>query len=585
MLLQPASASIISANSADFGSYAFPTVKKMPSGLDYAIGGNYFMRIGGIKHARPLLGVTPPKVSVGCGGLSFRGMFLAFLGLDDLSTMLSDAGTTVAWGIMLGLVESLPSISQTLEQIQAFVRRIQNLISRACQTGIQIGSQYKNVGMAGAINRGIGNFNALDAKMADKLKKWNSDLGEAFSDIITSGDVTDTVKGNMLAEPLISAMAPGFGIWGRFIYGYMNRYDVGYAVMANAFAATGTADISETIGNIELKLYDKLDLPYNITTGNPSYFRLHAALIMLLQSYGMKDVNVLNHKLTPAFVKVLGQYIDAVRNGDKDKGKEAETLRQRLFGPAGDKSSTIQHYLVRGLPSQTPADLANFFKHGDPNAKFFAPNFTLLTTKDSGGNSMATLIMPTTASVELGTGSGSEWYDLIRSFGDIRGVAAAQVECLTMDTNTTTSVDINGTVYQCDQLPPVFLGSARKMLRVYAQSTTSDQIKIKEAVTLHNEMLMLYAIANGLEGINALVFADYSKAPEGNDGKRFVNTTATDGDDEQLVSKSIKESVAVLREKIADLQKEIEATGIPDFEDYINKLDQRNKQRSLRDIY
>ena len=577
-----ANANITNINEANFGQYAFPTVKRLPGGMGYAVGGNYFMRLGSVGGTKPIISITPPDIRMGCGGLSIRGMFMSFLGLDELSTMLSDSGTTVAWGLMLGLVESLPSISQTLEQVQTFVRNIQKLLANSCQTAKILAQRWQHKPVIGAINDGIGSINTADHSLAEKIKKWNNSMMNTFAGLLKDGDVTDEKKGGMISQLIANDFATAFGTWGAYLYAFMNRYNIKYSKMGDVLAAGGGGQsVTTQVGNYTFETHPSAPLPFSIPEGNQDRWRLQTSVLSLLQSFGVPDTYVLQSDKLGVLQTALSEYAEAAKNGDDARAKKGVSLRNRLFGSsAKEGEAVVQPILIRSAAKQGSNDLLQFLEAGDVNGdlNFIVPSFAVLNIK-AGGQEIATLIAPTDVSMPA-TGQQEA---MMKSFGNIRAIARAQVECLTNDQNDSVTVESN--TYQCGDLPPVFIGSARKLLRIYAQSLPSEREKIKEAVISRNEILMRDAVLNAFAQVRSLIFAAHSRVPSNADGDRYINTNKTSTKAEKTMYDVLSKAVDKLKKLNRERRENLKTTGIDNFDDYMDRLDRQNKQRGLKDVY
>jgi hypothetical protein len=124
--------------------------------------GGYYFRFNNANSVQPLWAFSPPEIEAGCNGFNLKGMFVSLLGLDQFGAMLQNAGTTLAWGVAVGLIYSLPGISSVFKQLNAWAKDIQKLLSMSCQSGIAIGR---------AIGENIPGYNkeATDKYIMDKL--------------------------------------------------------------------------------------------------------------------------------------------------------------------------------------------------------------------------------------------------------------------------------------------------------------------------------------------------------------------------------------------------------------------------------
>jgi len=89
----------------------------------------------------PVFAVSPPSIEAGCNGINIKGMFVSLLGLDQLGAMLQNAGASLAWGVAIGLIYSLPGVASAFKMINQWAKDLQKLLGNACQSGIAIG-QY-----------------------------------------------------------------------------------------------------------------------------------------------------------------------------------------------------------------------------------------------------------------------------------------------------------------------------------------------------------------------------------------------------------------------------------------------------------
>jgi len=111
----------------------------------------------------------PPGIKAGCGGISLDGGFTAFLSLDEIGKQLETAIASVGMGVIVVLVQTLPSIGKAFEDIQKLVRKIQSMLQNACQLTVAALSKNDTLasakkGMQEDVDDFLGN-NALSKKM------------------------------------------------------------------------------------------------------------------------------------------------------------------------------------------------------------------------------------------------------------------------------------------------------------------------------------------------------------------------------------------------------------------------------------
>lgn len=120
-------------------------------------GTSIYFRFGpSFEIPEPIFNFSAPKMSIGCGGLSIKGMFANIIGLDRFEVMLKNAGASFAWGIVVGLVYSLPGIGTAFRMLNEFASKLQQLLGNACESGMALGAAIgKSAGpsLTGAIEK------------------------------------------------------------------------------------------------------------------------------------------------------------------------------------------------------------------------------------------------------------------------------------------------------------------------------------------------------------------------------------------------------------------------------------------------
>jgi hypothetical protein len=128
-----------------------------------------------IKRKRPNFrlwwNVKAPKISANCSEIKLEGMFGTLINLDDMKTQLQDSGKSVAWGIMVGLIYSLPGLSSVFNKINEWARKLQSLMSQGCNAGIQIGKALGDKGMKSITGKTGPEWDKANAESMAKIEK------------------------------------------------------------------------------------------------------------------------------------------------------------------------------------------------------------------------------------------------------------------------------------------------------------------------------------------------------------------------------------------------------------------------------
>ena len=101
-------------------------------------GGSMSMRID--TSTPPVMTYQPPSLRVSCSGMDFNAGLISILNLDMIQDLLEQGGTSLAWGLLIGLAYSLPTVSNVFEKIQKYTRWMQQLQGNACQIGKNLGA-------------------------------------------------------------------------------------------------------------------------------------------------------------------------------------------------------------------------------------------------------------------------------------------------------------------------------------------------------------------------------------------------------------------------------------------------------------
>lgn len=179
--------------------------------------GSFYFRFNNNATPEPLWNFSPPSIEAGCNGLNIKGMFVSLLGLDQFGSMLQNAGTTLAWGVAVGLIYSLPGVAAVFKMINTWAKQIQSLLAQACNSGIaigqaigaQIGEGYKDSEIDKTISGILPSdetMTAMQNGLSGKMKvmgldgltaSWDS--GFSFDG---SSELTDAAKKDVLVAPL-----------------------------------------------------------------------------------------------------------------------------------------------------------------------------------------------------------------------------------------------------------------------------------------------------------------------------------------------------------------------------------------------
>lgn len=155
-------------------------------------GGSMSMRID--QTTPPVMTFQPPSLRVSCSGMDFNAGLISILNLDMIQQILEQGGTSLAWGLLVGLAYSLPTVSNVLEKIQKYTRWMQQLQGNMCEIGKNIGS---------SLGESIGESFQQDKKAEDVAKGAAGTMVEAMKDIWNNPDqFAKSTRGNLVYDAL-----------------------------------------------------------------------------------------------------------------------------------------------------------------------------------------------------------------------------------------------------------------------------------------------------------------------------------------------------------------------------------------------
>jgi len=300
-----------------------------PTGGKYFYGGNIEIRFKNPGTTYPLwFNAQPPEYQVGCNGLSIKGGFLSLLGLNDIKDQLSNAGSQFAWGIMVGLVYSMPGISDVFMKLQKWARTIQNLLQNSCKIGMSISRNSK---MGKAAKEVFDNIN----DSFEDLKDATGNIDAAFKEIDKFVDekLGKDKKPSSMASSIVPIGDNSLGI--SLFASYFGEYMPPAGDMKRYV-------FSGTISNIFNKKFDKLNL---IVTDETNFER--KVLFYKLASLIYGDLRANN--------EVMGVLKNLFSNGQIDTEKAKSYLKSIISGGVKKLNDVAPIYTP---PKITPEDAA-----------------------------------------------------------------------------------------------------------------------------------------------------------------------------------------------------------------------------------
>ncbi len=138
-----------------------------------------------------------PEIQASCSGLSFKGMFGTIVNWNEIQQQLEEAGSSFAWGVLVGIIYSLPGIGEIFSKLDAWAKKIQAMLADACNGGINAG-------------RSLGE--GAKSYANDKVNSWFADDTARAKEVgKDAGNYSDKLTGILDCDPKITKeMGTGF---------------------------------------------------------------------------------------------------------------------------------------------------------------------------------------------------------------------------------------------------------------------------------------------------------------------------------------------------------------------------------------
>ena len=475
-------------SAADYGDYGIGNVGKKlyESGdsIGYQMFGNYNFKVNQ-QRSIPLWNIQPPEASVGCGGLSFKGGFMSLINIDQLGDQLRDAGAALAWGILLGLVTSLPSIKEVFDTINKWARMIQDLLANACNVGKKLGNTIKEQGVNSFLNSAAESATTAASSTKEYFNNAQN-TGSDFMDTITNGlasanawassPMTPDEKKDSMSS-MINALIPGRAgmLMADAVTGAINTYNIKPEdLFSNGVIIT---DDNYMVGPLG---YPK---PVN-DLRDYNFKMLTAFIIAAYQADGAASkgitssgISVLNN-----FAALLKQIKDGSLPQESGKEKLKEIIKNNKHVTASKQyaldyngvnlTTAIVDWAKCGM--RDTDDCANsqaeaLFEIGLPQFYMIKQDFVATKPK-----SIKVVEIADKDAASANTIGDTLWGSYVISTGDFKQIAEKQLACVTRKNIPA------GTT--CSSLPPITGKDLKDWIYIYSQSSQADQYKVEEAL-------------------------------------------------------------------------------------------------------
>lgn len=107
---------------------------------EYFVGGRFTFRPR--LNQEPIIGFSPPRLAMSCSGIDASLGGLSYINLSRMVDKLKNMSSAMAYGFLIGLAYTVPSLKGVLDTIEQAVNMINSISKNACQAGQAIGQSF-----------------------------------------------------------------------------------------------------------------------------------------------------------------------------------------------------------------------------------------------------------------------------------------------------------------------------------------------------------------------------------------------------------------------------------------------------------
>ncbi|WP_418181407.1 conjugal transfer protein TraH (plasmid) [Aliarcobacter lanthieri] len=160
------------------------------SGGTYLHGGAIEVRFKSSGSYPPIFQLGAPSLRASCRGISFDAGYAMFMNLERLGQQLSQAGTSLAYGVLIGLVYTMPGVEQAFTKLNEWSQWLQSFLADSCNIGTNIGKKLGGE-MWGEANKKVTEITSNIPSPSEFLEK-NTEFKDILKWVYDSG--TDRQK-------------------------------------------------------------------------------------------------------------------------------------------------------------------------------------------------------------------------------------------------------------------------------------------------------------------------------------------------------------------------------------------------------
>jgi len=516
--------------------------------------GSMSIRFNSASALRPIVTFTPPSIEVGCNGIDLKGMFMSLLGLSQLKDMLFDAGASLAWGIAIGLIYTLPGVASAFKWINAWAKKIQALLADACNAGTLIG---QDIGRNAGINKigFVDTFNKFMTELGpddypEKKQEGRSALLEAFG-YKTGGD---KMPKDEKQDAIVSLLRSVFESDASMMGGLMHTIAVerGADKVSSAFGGgAGGKAVSEAHGPLNSSTVSSLaGSGSNLTNISKTKMGLFAYVLiynyvgdLAINPSTMDSLKVLYDGANTSLNKQGAADLENIKNTN---GRMLSFVHGVSAGSAKSSGEALGKFIWYGTGGNNGSGPSGAYTVSPTVAanrvnskKLIAPEITIYTIKDKSSSSKSSIIP--VLKKELNSRNSGSYYDSGSSYKGTLMNSRCIVDWLVQGSGMTDDAN-QSQITQNNCNTEFVFPQLHKYVKIIKNSPAVDQFELKFLLTKVTSIKMANALLGAIgEGLGYIRTSGGGSIPT-NDSS--TNTSSS-------LAKSNMNAVLLQRDKIS----------------------------------
>ena len=416
---------VVNSNSASLwdDSSIFHNVTSSHIAIDPMSGGTY-MSGGGIEVRFKTTGNFPPVFSFGapslkasCSGISFDAGYAVFMNLERLGQQLSQAGASLAYGVLIGLVYTMPGVEQAFTKLNEWSQWLQSFLSESCNIGTAIGKELGRTAWRG-VEEQVNEMTAKIPSPSDYLDK-PIDYANMIAKVMTNGTIEQKHKVNIsILDDLLSDGRGG--IVGTYITSLIKKgeenvtFSTSEMIEFKNLDSIGLTDSTKLMVYFISSIIDDFAIDELAMTNVLKDIKANNAksLAETIESKGGKEktfktIQARNKNSTKAFVSFM---LNGKKTGDTSTFSNLQGLRVAMFSLDNKTGIRDQFVTLTDQTTTTSDPFGNFEGYIQESKKlvYKTYNQALIDLKKVPGSN------PITGTIRV-TSAYPVMYDLIRN--------------------------------------------------------------------------------------------------------------------------------------------------------------------------